>query len=239
MLKREENKEERINDLRRSLYQFEERAGLSYSPEEWAEMLQHALDSLISTHDLEAQTIAKLSIRTKKRSSRWMFAEGNVYAIPLEALGGYGYAELRNSNDLDEISGKVGKIQYVQYYNLHTQKVLSLQQLDEINPEPCIVIHTGTQGITSREWPYIGRRYRERGTFVTPRLYGSVPNFGSDQEDYYIADGIYGKRRFVSEEEARQVVNPAGTSGDFAAVYKYEQLLKSLRANRGRQGQGE
>lgn len=175
--------------------------------------------------------ISKLSIRTKKRPTRWKLSSGVVYAIPLPRLGGYGYAEMRISQDENHETGKLEAMKYIQYYNIRTETILSLQELDEKNPNLCIIMDTGYYGIAEGEWIVLGKQHREEGTLVTPLLFGSVPSLVSDEENYYITRGIYVERIFIDEEEAKSVINPSATCGDLSAVYKYEERLKEINDN--------
>jgi len=189
------------------------------------------LNSLLSTREDVQQMISKVSIRTKKRPARWKLSSGVVYAIPLPQLGGYGYAEVRVSQDENHETGKLESMDYIQYYNLRTEKILTLHELDQKNPETCIIIDTGYYGITKGEWIVLGKRHREKGTFETPILFGGVPSLESDEENYYVTRGTYGERKFVEEEEARAVINPSATCGDLSAMYKYEERLKVINGN--------
>jgi len=186
------------------------------------------LNSLLSTREDVQQMISKVSIRTKKRPARWKLSSGVVYAIPLPQLGGYGYAEVRVSQDENHETGKLESMDYIQYYNLRTEKILTLHELDQKNPETCIIIDTGYYWITKGEWIVLGKRHREKETFETPLLFGSVPCLNSDEENYYITRGTYGERIFVEEEKARAVINLSATCGDLSAVYKYEERLKIM-----------
>ncbi|WP_214749510.1 MULTISPECIES: Imm26 family immunity protein [unclassified Exiguobacterium] len=198
-----------------------------FSIEEWRYFLENGLNSLLSTREDTQQMISKLSIQTKKRATRWKLSSGVVYVIPLPRLGGYGYAEIRVSKDKNFESGEINSMKYVQYYNLRTETILSLYELDQKKPETCIIMDTGQQGIREGEWKTIGKRHREE-TFETPLLFGSVPSLDSDEEYYYITRGIFGERMFVEEEKARAVINPSGAWGDRAAVYEFEDRLKEL-----------
>ena len=223
-----EQLEQHVNQLRNTLYEFEKKMERKFSIEEWRYLLENGLNSLLSTREDTQQMISKLSIRTKKRATRWKLSSGVVYAIPLPRLGGYGYAEMRISQDENHETGKIESMDYIQYYNLRTERILSLQELDQKNPETCIIIDTGYYGITKGEWIILGKRHREKETFKTPLLFGSVPSLDFDEEYYYITRGIYGERVFVEEEKARAVINPSGTWGDRAAVYEFEDRLKEL-----------
>lgn len=223
-----EQLEQHVNQLRNTLYEFEKKMERKFSIEEWRYLLKHALDSLLSTREDEEKDISTLSIRTKKRATRWKLSSGVVYAIPLPRLGGYGYAEMRISKDENHETGKIESMDYIQYYNLRTERILSLHELDKKNPEPCIVIRTGYYGIKSGEWIVLGRRHREEGTFSTPLLFDTLE---SNDEEYFITKGLWGEKIFVDEKEAKAVVNPYGSSGDIAAVYKYEDRLKEINDN--------
>ncbi|QZY88136.1 hypothetical protein [Exiguobacterium acetylicum] len=223
-----EQLEQHVNQLRNTLYEFEKKMERKFSIEEWRYLLENGLNSLLSTREDTQQMISKLSIRTKKRPIRWNLTSGVVYAIPLPRLGGYGYAEMRISQDENHETGKIESMDYIQYYNLRTERILSLQELDQKNPETCIIIDTGYYGITEGEWIVLGKRHREKETFETPLLFGSVPSLNSDGENYYVTRGINGERMFVEEEKAREVINPSATCGDLSAVYKYEERLKIM-----------
>ncbi|WP_215147839.1 hypothetical protein [Exiguobacterium sp. s91] len=223
-----EQLEQHVNQLRNTLYEFEKKMEHKFSIEEWRYLLENGLNSLLSTREDTQQMISKLSIRSKKRPIRWKLTSGVVYAIPLPRLGGYGYAEMRISKDENHETGKIKSMDYIQYYNLRTERILSLQELDQKNPETCIIIDTGYYGITEGEWIVLGKRHREKETFETPLLFGSVPSLNSDEENYYVTRGINGKRMFVEEEKARSVINPSATCGDLSAVYKYEERLKIM-----------
>ena len=227
-MKSKEELEQHVNQLRSVFYEFEKRIDHEFSIEEWSYLLEHGLNSLLSTRKDEKQTVSKVSIRTKKKPIRWNLSSGVVYAIPLPRLGGYGYAEMRISKDENFETGKLDSMKYVQYYNLRTERILSLHELDQKNPETCIIMDTGQHGIKGGEWKTIGKRHREEETFETPLLFGSVPSVDSDEEFYYITRGIYGERVFVEEEKAQSVINPSGTWGDRAAVYEFEDRLKEL-----------
>ncbi|MCT4780602.1 MULTISPECIES: hypothetical protein [Exiguobacterium] len=228
MLKSKDQLEQHVNQFRNTLYQFEKEMDYEFSVNEWRYLLEHGLNSFLSTRKDEQQMISNVSIRTKKRPSRWKLSSGVVYAIPLPRLGGYGYAEMRVSKDENHETGKLESMDYIQYYNLRTETMLSLQELDEKHPDPCIIMDTGYYGITEGEWTVLGKRHREEGTFETPLLFGSVPSLDSDEEYYYITSGIYGERFFVDEEEAQSIINPSATCGDLSAVYKYEKRLKEI-----------
>ncbi|WP_214721363.1 hypothetical protein [Exiguobacterium sp. s192] len=228
MLKSKDQLEQHVNQFRNTLYQFEKEVDYEFSVDEWRYLLEHGLNSLLSTRKDEQKMISNVSIRTKKRPSRWKLSSGVVYAIPLPRLGGYGYAEMRVSKDENHETGQLDSMKYIQYYNIRTETMLSLQELDEKKSDPCIIIDTGYYGITEGEWTVLGKRHREEETFETPLLFGSVPSLDSDEEHYYITRGIYGERFFVEEEEARLVINPSGTCGDLSAVYKYEERLKEI-----------
>ncbi len=223
-----EQLEQHVNQLRNTLYEFEKKMERKFSIEEWRYLLENGLNSLLSTREDTQQMISKLSIRTKKRPIRWKLTSGVVYAIPLPRLGGYGYAEMKISQDENHETGKIEPMGYIQYYNLRTERILSLQELDQKNPEACIIIDTGYYGITEGEWIVLGKRHREKETFETPLLFGSVPSLNSDRENYYVTRGINGERMFVEEEKAREVINPSATCGDLSAVYKYEERLKIM-----------
>ena len=227
-MKNKEQLELYVNQLRGALCEFEKKMDHEFSIEEWRYLLQYGLDSLLSTREDEQKVISNLSIRTKNKPVRWNLSSGIVYAISLPRLGGYGYAEMRVSKDKNFETGKLDSMKYVQYYNLRTETILSLHELDQKNPETCIIMDTGQQGIRGGEWKAIGKRHREEETFETPLLFGSVPSLDSDEEYYYITRGIYGKRMFVEEKKAQSVINPSGTWGDRAAVYKFEDRLKEL-----------
>lgn len=231
MLKSKDQLEQHVNQFRNTLYQFEKEVDYEFSVDEWRYLLDHGLNSLLSTRKDEQKMISNVSIRTKKRPSRWKLSSGVVYAIPLPRLGGYGYAEMRVSKDKNHETGQLDSMKYIQYYNIRTETMLSLQELDEKNPDPCIIMDTGYYGITEGEWTVLGKRHREEETFETPLLFGSVPSLDSDEEYYYITRGIYGERFFVDEEEAQSVINPSGTCGDLAAVYEYEERLKEINDN--------
>ncbi|MFP3893844.1 hypothetical protein U5N25_08990 [Exiguobacterium indicum] len=223
-----EQLEQHVNQLRNTLYEFEKKMERKFSIEEWRYLLENGLNSLLSTREDTQQVISSVSIRMKKRPSRWNLSSGVVYAIPLPRLGGYGYAEMRISQDENHETGKIESMDYIQYYNLRTERILSLQELDQKNPETCIIIDTGYYGITEGEWIVLGKRHREKETFETPLLFGSVPSLNSDGENYYVTRGINGERMFVEEEKAREVINPSATCGDLSAVYKYEERLKIM-----------
>ncbi|WP_368915090.1 hypothetical protein [Exiguobacterium acetylicum] len=226
-----ENKEQLelyVNQLRNTLQEFEKKMDHEFSVEEWCYLLEHGLNSLLSTRKDEQQVISSVSIRMKKKPLRWNLSSGVVYAIPLPRLGGYGYAEMRISKDENHETGKLESMDYIQYYNLRTERILSLHELDKKNPEPCIVIRTGYYGIKNGEWIVLGRRHREEGTFSTPLLFDTLE---SNDEEYFITKGLWGEKIFVDEEEAKAVVNPYGSSGDIVAVYKYEDRLKEINDN--------
>ncbi|AHA31347.1 MULTISPECIES: Imm26 family immunity protein [Exiguobacterium] len=229
-MKNKEQLELYVNQLRSTLQEFEKRVDHEFLIEEWRYLLEHALDSLLSTREDEEKDISTLSIRTKKKPVRWNLSSGIVYAIPLPRLEGYGYAEIGVSKDKNFESGEINSMKYVQYYNLRTETILSLYELDQKKPETCIIMDTGQQGIREEEWKTIGKRHREE-TFETPLLFGSVPSLDSDEEYYYITRGIYGERVYVEEEKARAVINPSGTWGDRAAVYEFEDRLKEINDN--------
>lgn len=217
-----------VNQLRNTLQEFEKKMDHEFSVEEWCYLLKHELNSLLSTRKDEQQVISSVSIRMKKKLSRWNLSSGVVYAIPLPRLGGYGYAEMRISQDENHETGKIESMDYIQYYNLRTERIFSLQELDKKNPEPCIVIRTGYYGIKNGEWIVLGRRHREEGAFSTPLLFDTLE---SNDEEYFITKGLWGEKIFVDEKEAKAVVNPYGSSGDIAAVYKYEERLKEINDN--------
>ncbi|MGN7854078.1 hypothetical protein [Exiguobacterium acetylicum] len=217
-----------VNQLRNTLQEFEKKMDHEFSVEEWCYLLKHELNSLLSTRKDEQQVISSVSIRMKKKLSRWNLSSGVVYAIPLPRLGGYGYAEMRISQDENHETGKIESMDYIQYYNLRTERIFSLQELDKKNPEPCIVIRTGYYGIKNGEWIVLGRRHREEGAFSTLLLFDTLE---SNDEEYFITKGLWGEKIFVDEKEAKAVVNPYGSSGDIAAVYKYEERLKEINDN--------
>lgn len=223
-----EQLEQHVNQLRNTLYEFEKKMERKFSIEEWRDLLENGLNSLLSTREDTQQMISKLSIRSKKRPIRWKLTSGVVYAIPLPRHGGYGYAEMRISKDENHETGKLVSMDYIQYYNLRTERILSLHELDKKNPEPCIVIRTGYYGIKNGEWIVLGRRHREEGTFSTPLLFDTLE---SNDEEYFITKGLWGEKIFVDEKEAKAVVNPYGSSGDIAAVYYYEERLKKINDN--------
>lgn len=223
-----EQLEQHVNQLRNTLYEFEKKMDREFSIEEWRYLLDNGLNSLLSTREDVQQMISKLSIRTKKKPIRWNLSSGVVYAIPLPRLGGYGYAEMRISKDENYETGKLESMDYIQYYNLRTERILSLHELDKKNPEPCIVIRTGYYGIKNREWIVLGGRHREEGTFSTPLLFDTLE---SNDEEYFITKGLWGEKNFVDEKEAKAVVNPYGSSGDIAAIYYYEERLKEINDN--------
>ena len=223
-----EQLEKHINQLRDALHEFEKKMDREFSIEEWQYLLENGLNSLLSTREDVQQMISKLSIRTKKRPARWKLSSGVVYAIPLPRLGGYGYAEMRVSQDENHETGKLESMDYIQYYNLRTEKILTLHELDQKNPEPCIVIRTGYYGIREGEWIVLGRSHREEGTFSTPLLFDTLE---SNDEEYFITKGLWGEKIFVDEKEAKAVVNPYGSSGDIVAVYEYEERLKEINDN--------
>lgn len=211
-----EQLEQHVNQLRNTLYEFEKMMEHKFSIEGWRYLLESGLNSLLSTREDVQQMVSKVSIRTKKRPARWKLSSGVVYAIPLPRLGGYGYAEMRVSQDENHETGKLESMDYIQYYNLRTEKILTLHELDQKSPEPCIVIRTGYYGIREGEWIVLGRRYREEGTFLTPLLFDTLE---SNDEKYFITKGLWGEKIFVDEKEAKATVNPYGSSGDIAAVY--------------------
>ncbi|MCQ4090551.1 hypothetical protein [Exiguobacterium sp. LL15] len=129
-----ENKEQLelyVNQLRNTLYEFEKKMDHEFSVEEWCYLLEHGLNSLLSTRIDEQQLISRVSIRMKKKPSRWNLSSGVVYAIPLPRLGGYGCAEMRISKDENHETGKLESMDYIQYYNLRTERILSLHELDK------------------------------------------------------------------------------------------------------------
>ncbi|WP_026829678.1 hypothetical protein [Exiguobacterium antarcticum] len=223
-----EELEKHVNQFRNTLYQFEKEVNYEFSVDEWRYLLEHGLNSLLSIRKDEQQMISNVSIRTKKRPSRWKLSSGVVYAIPLPRLGGYGYGEMRVSKDENHETGKLEFMDYIQYYNLRTEKVLTLHELDRKNPESCIVIRTGYYGIKEGEWIVLGKRHREEGTFLTPLFFDTLE---SNEEEYFITKGLWGSRVFVNEKEAKAVINPYGSSGDVAAVYEYEERLKEINDN--------
>lgn len=226
-----ENKEQLelyVNQLRNTLHEFEKKMDHEFFVEEWRYLLEHGLNSLLSTRKDEQPVISSVSIRMKKKPSRWNLSSGVVYAIPLPRLGGYGYAEMKISQDENHETVKIESMNYIQYYNLRTERILSLHELDKKNPEPCIVIRTGYYGIKNGEWIVLGRRHQEDGTFSTPLLFDTLE---SNDEEYFITKGLWGEKIFVDEKEAKAVVNPYGSSGDIAAVYKYEERLKEINDN--------
>ncbi|QZY88137.1 hypothetical protein [Exiguobacterium acetylicum] len=227
-MKNKEQLELYVNQLRNTLQEFEKKMDNEFSVEEWCYLLEHGLNSLLSTRKDEQQVISSVSIRMKEKPSRWNLSSGVVYAIPLPRLGGYGYAEMRISKDENHETGKLESMDYIQYYNLRTERILSLHELNKKNPEPCIVIRTGHYGIKNREWIVLGRRHREEGTFSTPLLFDTLE---SNDEEYFITKGLWGEKIFVDEKEAKAVVNPYGSSGDIAAVCKYEERLKEINDN--------
>lgn len=161
MLKSKDQLEQHVNQFRNTLYQFEKEVDYEFSVDEWRYLLEHGLNSLLSTRKDEQKMISNVSIRTKKRPSRWKLSSGVVYAIPLPRLGGYGYAEMRVSKDKNHETGQLDSMKYIQYYNIRTETILSLQELDEKNPDPCIIMDTGYYGITEEEWTVLGKRHRE------------------------------------------------------------------------------
>ncbi|MDI3235124.1 hypothetical protein QK289_08915 [Exiguobacterium antarcticum] len=156
MLKSKDQLEQHVNQFRNTLYQFEKEMDYEFSVNEWRYLLEHGLNSFLSTRKDEQQMISNVSIRTKKRPSRWKLSSGVVYAIPLPRLGGYGYAEMRVSKDENHETGKLESMDYIQYYNLRTETMLSLQELDEKHPDPCIIMDT-------TELPKGNGQYSENG----------------------------------------------------------------------------
>jgi len=65
-LKNKEQLELYVNQLRSTLQEFEKRVDHEFLIEEWRYLLEHALDSLLSTREDEEKDISTLSIRTKK-----------------------------------------------------------------------------------------------------------------------------------------------------------------------------
>ena len=130
-MKNKEQLELFVNQLRSTLQEFEKRVDHEFLIEEWRYLLEHGLNSLLSTRKDEQQVISSVSIRMKKKPSRWNLSSGVVYAIPLPRLGGYGYAEMRISKDENHETGKLESMDYIQYYNFRTERILSLHELDK------------------------------------------------------------------------------------------------------------
>ncbi|SEN51819.1 Imm26 family immunity protein [Lihuaxuella thermophila] len=197
-----------------------EDAGRKPTSEELGKLIALALDSMNfeCLSDMEGFTLSECKIK-KKKVKKIKYKPGDLFAIPLNDGEVYGYGMVCTG-------GKPMEDVYIEYYNIFTDNIISINQFKRLKKEVVFTLLSGVAGILDNEWKKIGSIPFDESKYQIPDFYDKMHG-----DVYYISKGAANNpdaRIFpVTKEEALKVKNPDGLIGSgIIEEWLYEEYLK-------------